>query len=563
MVGFENPLPDSMDEVLRFSVMETSFHTQLFLSTQSWFRQTGPIFALMLLAGLAVTIVGIIPGARFSSLILTAGLRVISLSSSRGLFYFILASTLLLPPYYPAFLGGSIPIFLPSLLLMTTIPLQLWRTKEFPWKWDSLEKTAAIFLATAAFSLPFSFWFSGRSQGIQCCLRFLLLLQPFVFFLWVRGKGLFPDRDAKDKTIFFILLLGGLAAGYGIYDFYFPVSHPHPFASQYIYLWGKLIRRAQGLLYESSNFGNLCAFLLSLSLCFLVSQWQRLPIFRKGALFLLAGVFSAALFLAYSRGSWANFLAVIFVFFCLERKVSFKRIFYALLPIAGFLGTIYFISPSIFMNFFDWRLWSMLQFWNDPNFASSGRWNNWVFLASSFAQHPERLIFGVGYKSLATTSLFGKKVVADNAYLSAALETGLIGLLAFLSFQVVLLRFLYKKMRADSTPNQNHQRTKAPKNAEPAKSDLEEENFPVAKAVPTLQARVEGRDISPSVSSLVDTRSSLIPIFYAQFMFAFWIGEMVQMFTGDIFTYWRNLILFFTVLAMAITPQSEHGTTNE
>jgi len=62
--------------------------------------------------------------------------------------------------------------------------------------------------------------------------------------------------------------VGVVAAIYGIVDFYFPLPIPHPFADQYIYLDGRMIRRAQGMLYEASSFGNLSAFFLSLTLQF-------------------------------------------------------------------------------------------------------------------------------------------------------------------------------------------------------------------------------------------------------------------------------------------------------
>ena len=35
-------------------------------------------------------------------------------------------------------------------------------------------------------------------------------------------------------------------------------------------------------------------------------------------------------------------------------------------------------------------------------------------------------------------------------------------------------------------------------------------------------------------------------------LFAFWCGELIQMLTGDIFTYWRNLTTFFALLAAVL-----------
>ena len=76
----------------------------------------------------------------------------------------------------------------------------------------------------------------------------------------------------------FLLGLGVVAAIYGVVDFYFPIPIPHPFADQYIYLDGRMIRRAQGMLYEASSFGNLSAFFLSLTLVILLSWWKKLSV---------------------------------------------------------------------------------------------------------------------------------------------------------------------------------------------------------------------------------------------------------------------------------------------
>lgn len=205
----------------------------------------------------------------------------------------------------------------------------------------------------------------------------------------------------------------------------------------------------------------------------------------------------------------------------------------------------------------------MLQFWSDPNFASSGRWNNWGVLTSSFFQHPERLVFGVGYKSLATTSLFGKKVLADNAYLSALMETGIVGLGAFLTFQFVLLRTLHEKIKIPSPIRQSHRVLEGPTSAGTATPGQFSKDHAERQAAATLHPFVDGRNLSPGNPCRDESNSALIPNFYAQFMFAFWIGELVQMLTGDLFTFWRNLILFFTVMALAITKQTGPGITHE
>jgi hypothetical protein len=40
--------------------------------------------------------------------------------------------------------------------------------------------------------------------------------------------------------------------------------------------------------------------------------------------------------------------------------------------------------------------------------------------------------------------------------------------------------------------------------------------------------------------------------FFGSWILAFWAGQIVQMFTGDLLTYWRVLPLYFWVLAVAV-----------
>ena len=44
---------------------------------------------------------------------------------------------------------------------------------------------------------------------------------------------------------------------------------------------------------------------------------------------------------------------------------------------------------------------------------------------------------------------------------------------------------------------------------------------------------------------------------FGTWIFCFWIGEMVQMLSGDLFTYWRVLALYFWVLACAARTTNE------
>jgi len=464
-------------------------------------------YALFLLAALVASVLTVRLESSLLVLVLGAGILLTGYSLStaclRNWSYLFVASALVVPPLYPSILGGDTPLYVANLLFVAGCIVVLARGTDFQIGTDSVGRAAAGFLLALALSIPFGFWFSGTSEGFGSCLRFFLLLHPFLIYHWLRGFC--PVRREESLILVgkFLLGVGVVAALYGIVDFYLPIPIPHPFADQYIYLDGRMIRRAQGMFYEASSFGNLSAFFLGLTLAILLSWWKKLSLAWKTTLYLMIGIFTTALFLSYSRGSWANVLVTGTVFLILQRKLRFQIAAASVCVVAGFVFLVYQISPLVVLNFFDWRMGTLLEFWSDPNLATSGRWEAWWRLISFFADHPWYLVFGIGYKTLPHTRLFGRPLIADNGFLSLTFETGIIGLAAF----------LWLNWRVFNT---------------------------------TLRASRQ-RDSVRAIG--------------AAFMFAFWCGEMVQMVTGDLFTYWRNMVVFFA--ALALVQAAPEGSANE
>jgi len=123
----------------------------------------------------------------------------------------------------------------------------------------------------------------------------------------------------------------------------------------------------------------------------------------------------------------------------------------------------------------------------------SGRLSTWNTIVDFLLRQPWHALFGIGYKTLPYTSYAGVGLVADNTYLSLLVETGVVGLGAFLLMNAAILR------------------------------------------------------ISLNAARSTDGRTS----FFGTWIFCFWCGEMVQMLSGDLITYWRVLPLYFWVLAIA------------
>ena len=105
----------------------------------------------------------------------------------------------------------------------------------------------------------------------------------------------------------------------------------------------------------------------------------------------------------------------------------------------------------------------------------------------------------MGYKTLPYSDYLGRTVITDNMYLSLLAETGIVGLGAMLWLSLQILR---SARRAAGSPDPRRR-------------------------------------------------------FFGSWILAFWAGQMVQMFTGDLLTYWRVLPLYFWVLAVAV--RHEHS----
>jgi O-antigen ligase len=465
------------------------------LQTKS-FLSSDPVLTFLLYGGavlLSVYAVAVLPWHySLLTLVLLALLTLVTQTQLVWtLLYLSIAATLIAPALYPSALGGEIPVYPSSLLLLAFFLMIWWRSELYDWTYDSIGSAGALLLLTMALSLPFAYWLSGFQVGSQSSLRLVLILQPWLLYFWIYNTKLIANEEQFSRFVRWLLMAGSVAAIYGIVDFYFPFQFSHPFADQYIYLQDAMIRRAQGPFYEASSFGNLCAFLLTLSLLHLYYARRGTGLVRLALLVVLVGIFGTGLFLAYSRGSWLNVAVTVTVFLILQNAPRFRRTAGLVAVLVAVVYLLYQVSPAVVANFFEWRLANLLEFWSDPSFATSGRWETWARLFAFFGDQPWLLFFGIGYKSLASTVLFGSNLIADNGFLSALFETGIIGLIAFLNLNWVIFKSLYKTSQ--------HQ------------------NSTVRR--------------------------------YAAFLLAFWCGEMAQMVTGDLFTYWRNLTIYLALMA--------------
>jgi O-antigen ligase len=155
-------------------------------------------------------------------------------------------------------------------------------------------------------------------------------------------------------------------------------------------------------------------------------------------------------------------------------------------------------APEFFNHYFT-RIAVSFQFMSEsPDRVLSGRLASWQFISEFIQQHPLDMILGIGYKTLPYSSYAGQPLVADNTYLSLLVETGIVGLVAFLLLNVAILRTTWRAARSANA------------NAS----------------------------------------------FFGTWVYCFWCGEMIQMMSGDLITYWRVLPLYFWALAVTTREQA-------
>jgi hypothetical protein len=334
--------------------------------------------------------------------------------------------------------------------------------------------------------------YSGPSIAVASLARVGLIgIAVYVFFFTAYGPG--KDRGAF-PAIRGLYWTAVVAALFACIDFYYQFPAPAGYGPQFVWLDSGVYRRAQGLFYEASTLGNFCAFFLVFAAVCLTRPRAAIPVSRA-ALAVGSPVLLAALMLSYSRASLVNVAVACAVLLWLYRRRIRARRFAALagLGLAGSLLT-WMIFPA-FAGAYWLRLSASAQYlFSATEGVLSGRVASWQTLVAWIGEHPWRALWGIGYKTLPYSDYVGAPLVADNMYLSLLVETGIAGLAALLWLNFAILR-----------------------------------------------AGLKASHDSNAHRSLCGA-----------WILCFWSGEIVQMFSGDLLTYWRVLPVYFFVLALAV-----------
>jgi O-antigen ligase len=452
--------------------------------------------------GLYATAVALVPSLK-SKAVLSAPLIAIPLVwrilSVPNLWLVLFLLCALLTPPLPIALGNSGPhvalLFACAGLFVGLIRLPEWRFRADPVTL-SLLTLGAVMLASIGMALIYS----GAAIAAASFARVLLFGISIYVFLYVRDGPCRLDSQQPLRMIRMLFWAASATALFACVDFYFQFPAPAGFGPQFIWLPSGVFRRAQGVFYEASTLGNLCAFFLEMIAVALFRPRDEQPL-RRMAILAGGALLAAALVLSYSRASLINLGVALMVLLWMHReRIRWARLC-AGAAIFGIGATaILSVAFPVFTGFYWQRVAAAFQYFSEsPNSVLSGRLASWRLLLEFLIAHPWHAILGLGYKTLPYSDFIGTTAVADNTYLSLLLETGIVGLAAVVALNVAILAFAYRAARSGDA----------------------------------------------------------LRSFCGTWMFCFWAGQAVQMFSADLLTYWRVLPVYLFVLALAARERED------
>ena len=410
------------------------------------------------------------------------------------------AAAVLLPPL-PFPIGdsgvhGSIVIAAAG-LLAGLARLPEWRINS-----SGLNLSLFALVGALAVSLGFAVLYSGFALAAASAARFALFACGiYVYFTASQGPCV-ADRAQAERYARWLFLMATVAALFGCIDFVYQLPAPAGYGAQFIWIGSGVYRRAQGLFYDASALGNFCAFFLVMSVAALLHREGGKKILPAAVASAGAVLFLMTLLLSFARapllaaGIGCLALAVLERHRWSRRRWTSPRVLVTLTAL-GLAATAAF---ALALPEFSEGYWARAAInWNtlftSPDAVLSGRLESWRTLARFIEEHPWQTVAGIGYKTLPYSQHFGKPVIADNMYLSSFVETGVFGLCSLLAMNAAIL--------------------------------------------------------------MVCRRAAKRGSFFGKWMFCFWVGEMFQMFAGDILTFWRVLPVYFWVLAQAARDAGE------
>ena len=246
------------------------------------------------------------------------------------------------------------------------------------------------------------------------------------FLIYVLGVNILNTKEKNYKLAFAVLLSALIPLATGFY--------------QALTISGILSITGFNRIYATVTYPNAYAFYLMIILIFVLTVYFYVKTFKNKLILLLATIpISLSLILTYTRGAWlgVSFGVGMFVLMLL-RKLSFKNFI---------LLIVFLFGISVLVAFFMPQIMERSSYLTRASMGSLG-WRGmvWFTYFQEFLSHPFRG-YGIGSCGVLAKKNLGVIIAPHNEYLKLMVETGIFGVIAFLSVMVLLLRFSIREYR--------------------------------------------------------------------------------------------------------------------
>lgn len=269
-------------------------------------------------------------------------------------------------------------------------------------------------------------YYPGTADHVSAYLRFFRMLEMYLpgVLILVFSRGM-SDSQHKRIAAFVIVLffLVTLESTVG----FFLQSTALTATQMYKYPGMGYVFRAGGVAKDSSAYSNLILLLAITAFIELKRIGKSSIIFMGLMICLLINIY-----LSMSRSLIVAMVVYFIANLALERKIKPATLFIILTAIVTLL--IVGMNNEYLTSF-----WGRISGANQED-ISSGRFTTWALLLGLVGDNP---LLGVGYRL--STEKYG--LIPDNMFLSLSVETGVIGLLLYLSFLTSLCVLVYKNNR--------------------------------------------------------------------------------------------------------------------
>lgn len=269
-------------------------------------------------------------------------------------------------------------------------------------------------------------YYPGTADHVSAYLRFFRMLEMYLpgVLILVFSRGMSESQHKRIAAFVIVLFfLVTLESTVG----FFLQSTALTATQMYKYPGMGYVFRAGGVAKDSSAYSNLILLLAITAFIELKRIGKSSIIFMGLMICLLINIY-----LSMSRSLIVAMVVYFIANLALERKIKPATLFVILTAIVTLL--IVGMNNEYLTSF-----WGRLSGANQED-ISSGRFTTWALLLGLVGDNP---LLGVGYRL--STEKYG--LIPDNMFLSLSVETGVIGLLLYLSFLTSLCVLVYKNNR--------------------------------------------------------------------------------------------------------------------